>query len=193
VGRLVHALEGLVVAGLVAAVFFLIALAVRLVTGKKIGSKRYYGAAIAGGFILYGALISVSTTMQGGARITHGARGLDAAFLAPDDAHLEQFPVQLEQAMEQLPEPQRAELTNALAFLSYGVAANLAEQGPTKFRAASDSDLRAKAFLHLYRYAQDQGGSMTLRKFVALSDEMKRQRPDWWAKYLKAQSPAPTP
>ena len=106
-GRLVHALEGLVVAGLVAAVFFLIALAVRLVTGKKIGSKRYYGAAIAGGFILYGALISVSTTMQGGARITHGARGLDAAFLAPDDAHLEQFPVQLEQAMEQLPEPQR--------------------------------------------------------------------------------------
>jgi hypothetical protein len=197
-GRLVHALEGLVVAGLLAAVFFLVALVVRWVIGKEIGSKRYYGAAIAGGFILYGALISTlppkqTTSVQGGTPINQSTGGLDAPFLAPNDEHLEQFPIQLEQAMERLPDQQRAEITDAIAFLSFGVAANLAEQDPTKFRAASDSDLRAKAFLHLYRHAQDQGGSMTLRKFVELSEELKRQKPEWWAKYVQAKSAPSAP
>ena len=150
--RLVNALQGLVVAGLVTAVFFLVATVVRLVTGRKIGSPRYYNVAIFGGFLLYVALMAVlppshTTTVNsathGAAPVTQNAGGLDAPFAPPDEDHLEQFPVLLNQAIERLPEQQRVQVTTAVTFLSFAAAANLAEQDPTKFRGASDSDLVA--------------------------------------------------
>jgi hypothetical protein len=111
--------------------------------------------------------------------------GLDASFTV-QEGKPEQFPGQLERAGLRLPEQQRAELTAAMVFLSFAAAAQLAEQDPAKLRGANERQLMAISLTYLYRYARDQGRSMTLRKFIDLSNTLKQEKPEWWATFLKA-------
>ena len=106
--------------------------------------------------------------------------------------NLEQFPLQLERVVAQLPPKDRAELSTALSFFSFWVAADLAEKKPKEFDAAGESDLAAKSLTHLYGFARSQGASMTLRKYILLSEEMRLRKPELWAAFAKANDSEPS-
>lgn len=192
-GRLHNALEGLIFALVIAGLFFLIALIARVAFKKRIDSPRFYTIAIVSGFILHRALISVLSSEASDAQVREVPSsslvrvGLDAPFIAPAEEDLESFPAQLNGAIAQLPAEERIQFSDAISFLAFSVTLQLAEQRPTQLEDAEDSDIAAMSLVRLYRFAQKQGGSMTLRGYIDLAEEMKRQKPDWWAQFQEAQ------
>ncbi len=201
-GRLLSTLEGLIFALFIGAVFFLISTLVRVAFKKSIGSPRYYTIAMVCGFLLHRVLVSVLPA-EPPAGIGHPGDpspssaqvGLDAPFIPPAEDDLESFPAQLDLATARLRPEERAELSDTISFLVFSFGSHLAEQDPSRFDDAGDLDLAAGSLVRLYRYARKRGDLMTLRSYIDLAEDMKRQRPDWWAEFqaqdLEHSSPTP--
>jgi len=189
--RFSNAIEVILFSLLVVAVFYVLALLVNLVFKKKIGTQKYYVVAIILGFLLHRGLMSVQNNSPKNtassnnhiAQVTNNKSGLDVQFIVPSEAELEKFPVQLEQAIQKLTPQERAIVKQAIEFLTFSIIANLMENQSDELAQMSDTDLASKSLVKLYRFAQKNGSSMTLRKYIELSEEFKKQKPDWWEQY----------
>jgi hypothetical protein len=117
------------------------------------------------------------------APVPNASSGLDRPFIAPDEAHLESFPIQLNGSIEGLPENERKEVIDSIQFLTFALGKHLSEQDPKAFEGMSESDMAAKTLVKLYRFAQKNSACMTLRKYLDLAEDFKRQKPEWWSEY----------
>jgi hypothetical protein len=174
------------------AIFFVAALVARLLFRKKIGSKKYYVIALTIGFLLHRGLVSVLTTKMprepsSSAKISSTSKiatDLDKPFIPPREEDMESFPAQLDAATRSLNATERNQITQAIGFITYSLMAYAAENEPKELEKMTELDHAAKSFLKLYRFAQKNGASMTLRKYIDLAEEFKRQKPEWWQQYL---------
>lgn len=193
-GLLQNLLAGLLVGAIASAIAAIIATLVNRAANKTIGSTRYYTGAVIVGFALYQILIIVTAPTKSGIfpnavlqkSSPAAATGLDAPFFAPPESHLESFPLQLKAAVERLSSEDQAVVNESFSFLSFAVAMDLVERDPNSFDKKTTLDLATMSFTRLYRFAQNQGSSMTLRKYVELAAEVRKQKPEWWAQYKAA-------
>lgn len=199
-GRLGNVIETVLASGIVVGIAALLALIVRLIFKRQIGSSSYYAGAMVLGAVLYrGLLAALTHTTQ--IDDSHGAPeslnaptilSLDSPFIAPQEAQLEAFPVQLEGAFQRLAPNDKAALAEALQFISFATASYLATDNPAAFAKLSENDLAAKNLSKLYRFTRDQGSSMTLRKYIELADTFKKAQPGLWDEF-KAANKVSTP
>lgn len=190
-GRLENAVEGLIMALAMCAIFFVIALIVKLIFKKPIGTGKYYSVAAILGFVISGVIIPVIlTSAKPDSTVvpSQPATGLDAAFVAPPPDKMESFIQQLKTATDRLSPLDQKLLNDALAFLTFAAADDVRQRDPGKFGKWGESDILAHSMVKLYDYARDQGDQMTLRKYVVLADEFKRQRPDVLQRYTAAEA-----
>lgn len=193
-GLLQNLLVGLLVGAIASAIAAIIAAVLNKVFNKTIGSTRYYTGAVIAGFALYQILIIVAAPTKSGMSPNTvlqksspaAAVGLDTPFFAPPESHLESFPLQLKAAVERLSSEDQAVVNESISFLSFAVAMDLIERDPNSFDKKTTLDLAAMSFTRLYRFAQNQGSSMTLRKYIELAAEIKKQKPEWWTQYKAA-------
>lgn len=195
-GRLANTLEGVVIALLVLVLFYLVAFLAKRIFNTSIASPRYYVIAVITGFLLHRVLIAVfsdpssvagaDTPPPSMAAMAAETAGLDKPFIPPKEAELERFPLQLKQSIEVLNAQDRAQANEAIAFLTFALFADVLEKDPKAIDRLKDSDIAAKSLTKLYRFAQKNGSSMTLRKYVSLADEFKRQKPEWWRQYVES-------
>ncbi|KAF0098318.1 MAG: hypothetical protein FD187_3038 [bacterium] len=195
-GRLANALEGVAFALMVLVLFYFVAFLVKRILNKSIASPRYYVITVVAGFLLHrvlvavlsgppsepGADISVSPVVATAAETAE----LDKPFIPPKEAELEKFPLQLKQSIDALSAKDREQANEAIAFLTFALFADLLEKNSTAIDRLEESDIAAKSLTNLYRFAQKNGSSMTLRKYIDLAEEFKRQKPEWWRKYTEA-------
>lgn len=195
-GRLLNVVEGLGVLLLVVAVFFAIALISKLVFHKPIGTKKYYTIAVFVGIIAHqGLSVFVNSSNQEASnrpplqqQVSMGLTGLDAPFIAPDEAHLENFPKQLEDAILQLTPSDKEKVSESVGFLAFATAQHIVENSPEKAEQLSETDFMAKAYSKMYRYAQKNAQKMNLRKYVSLAESFKQKKPEWWKRYKESMS-----
>jgi hypothetical protein len=186
-GRLGNVVDGLIVSAIAVGLAALVAGVVWLISKRKIGTATYYICAIVVGYVLYRALIVIylqpNNSLEKSAepsRYSNASVGLDAPFIAPPESQLESFPVQLDVAIASLPVDEKAALTEALEYLFFATAKHLEEKDPAAFHKLSESDLAAKSLAKLYHFTESQGSAMTLRKYIELSEEFKKQEPESW-------------
>jgi len=187
-GRFENVLEGLIMALVMCAIFFVIALIAKLVFKKSIGTGKYYSVAVVLGFIISGVLIPAILKSEKSDTVaaTQPAIGLDASFIAPPPDKMESFIQQLKTATDQLSAIDQKKLNDAFAFLTFAAGDDVRQRDPAKFSKWGDSDVLAHSMVKLYDYARDQGDQMTLRKYVILADEFKKQKPDVLQRYTAA-------
>lgn len=195
-GRLANAVEGVVFALFVLLLFYIVALLAKRLFNKSVSSPRYYVVAVVAGFLLHSALVALLPTPAPEASADVSAMliataaaetaGLDKPFIAPKEAELEKFPVQLKQAIEALNAHDQVQANEAVAFLTFALFADVLEKDPKAIERMSDSDIAAKSLAKLYRFAQKNGATMTLRKYIELAEDLKRQKPEWWRKYVES-------
>jgi hypothetical protein len=189
--RLLNALVSMVVALFFVGIAWLIAQVVKRAFGRSIGSSRYYAVAFVLGIALNYTLpalwinspVDTMHPTSGLATVATEKTGLDVPFIAPKEAELEQFPGQLERAIQMLSTGERAKVQEAIGFLAFAVTADLMDKNPKSVDSLSDVNIAAESLLRLWRFAQKQGGSMTLRKYIDLAEEFKKQKPQWWRQY----------
>jgi hypothetical protein len=118
-GRLENVFEGLIMALIMCAIFFVVALIARLVFKKSIGNGKYYSVAVVLGFLISGVIIPAILKSEkiDSAVAAQPAAGLDAPFVAPPQDKMESFIPQLKMATDQLPPADRKLINDALAFL----------------------------------------------------------------------------
>jgi len=190
--RLLSTLGSTVVAPLLAGMAWLVALLVRQLFNRPIGSPRYYAVVVALGLALSHEVPAtwpaprqdVVYRADASVRVPAEGVGLDAPFIPPREAEAVKVPGQLERSLQTLSPAERTTATEAIAFLSFSVIADLAERDPKSVDTLSESDLAATVLLRLYRFAQNRGSSMTFRKYVDLAEELKSQKPHWWHQYV---------
>ena len=194
-GRLANTLEGVAFALLFLLLFYVVGFLAKRLFNRSIASPRYYVVAVVAGFLLHGSLVTLwsSPASEGGAGISASSMavaaettGLDKPFIPPKEADLEKFPLQLKQSIEALNAHDQAQANEAVAFLTFALFADLLEKDPKTIDRLQDSDIAAKSLTKLYRFAQKNGSSMTLRKYIELSEEFKRQKPGWWRQYVES-------
>jgi hypothetical protein len=187
-GRLENVFEGLIMALVMCGIFFVIALIAKLVFKKFIGTGKYYSVAVVLGFIISGVLVPaiLKSEKADSAAATQPAAGLDASFIAPPPDKMESFIQQLKTATDKLSPADQMTLNDALAFLTFAAGDDVRQHDPAKFAKWGDTDVLAHSMVKLYNYARDQGDQMTLRKYVVLADEFKKQQPDVLQRYTAA-------
>lgn len=187
-GRLQGALEGAVLAAVMFGIFYVVALIVRLAFKKRIDTASYYTIAVVLGFVLHRVLISVLSIENADASPSANFEqqaGLDAPFLPPSEDAIGSFPEQLHSASMKLPAEDRKQLNEAISFLGFSYGLHMAEQDPSGFDVEEgDLNFVAKTYTRLYRFAQQRGSAMTLRHYMYLVEEMKHEKPEWWAAFL---------
>jgi len=190
--KLLSTLESTVIALILSGIAWLVALLIQQFLNRSIGSPQYYSVIAVLGFALShevpaiwpAPLQDVVHRSQTSPRVPSEGAGLDAPFIPPREAEAEKFPGQLERSLQALSPAERSTATEAIAFLSFSVIADLAEKDPTSVDTLSESDLAAKVLLRLYRFALRSGHSMTFRKYLDLAEELKSQKPQWWQQYV---------
>jgi len=193
-GRLSHAIESVIFLLAVTAVFFVVALLVKLIFKKSIGTRKYYSTAMIAGALIYVGLISVlpkpekadASDPVHSDQITVAAIGLDAQFIAPPKDKMESFVGQLDTAVNQLSPADKASLIEAIGFLNYAAGEYIKENEPARFAKWDQKDMVAHSLNKMYNLAQDNGDKMTLRKYILMADEMKKQKPEWFQQYTAA-------
>jgi len=188
-GRLENAIVGGIIGLLALAVAGLAALLAKLIFKKSIGTPKYY--ATVGGVLwvlmnaaLFSVLPKAGTTDAG--RTTSepiSANGLDAPFIAPPRDKMETFIGELDTAVTRLSPADKASFMEAMGFLTFAAAEYIKETEPARFVKWDQQDIAAHSLLKMYNFARDNGDKMTLRKYIALADEMKKQKPDWLQQY----------
>jgi hypothetical protein len=108
-------------------------------------------------------------------------------FIAPPKDKMESFIPQLKSAVDNLPPADKSQLNEAISFLTLCVAMDVKETDPGKFATWGDGDIVANGMVKMYNAARDNGDKMTLRKYVELADEFKKQKPGWFKQYAAAQ------
>lgn len=188
-GRIGNAIEIGAFVLIVVIVFWLID---KFLYNNSLGKRKYYYfCAILLGVGLHRGLIvalvhSPSKTHNSGLTISQTIKiesGLDSPFIAPNEDDLEKFPAQLEQSIQKLNQKDRENVLAALNFLAVIIAANMKEDNINDFNKLSEKDFVAKSVVKFYRYAQKNGKNMTLRKYIDLSEEGKKQKPELWKQY----------
>jgi hypothetical protein len=117
-----------------------------------------------------------SSRSSNGNAIAVDAAGLDARFIAPPNDKLETFPAQLQTAMETLSPTDKAELNDAMGFLTYAEAERIKETDSERFaKWNTASDLAAHSLNKLYNCAVINGDKMTLRQYILVADEWKKR------------------
>jgi len=187
--QLLGTLGSTVVALTLQGIAWLVALLVQQLFNRSLGAPRYYSVLVVLGFALSheGPALWAAPRPDVVHRSDTSVRvpsRLDAPFIPPRETEAEKFPGQLERSLQALSPAERAAATEAIAFLSFSVIADLAEKDPASVDTLSESDLAAKVLLGLYRFAQRRGDSMTFRKYLDLAEELKSQKPQWWHQYV---------
>jgi hypothetical protein len=80
--------------------------------------------------------------------------------------------------MAQLSVSDKAELDEALRFLTWAAGDYVRKNDPAKFAKWTWKDVTAHSFVKLESFAQDNGDKMTLRKYIVLADQMKKEHPE---------------
>jgi hypothetical protein len=190
--RLYHAVEGLIFSLIIVALFFIIAQVVKFLFKKNISSSKYYSAAVILGFLLYFILISSllddrsnesKTLSATDSNVSQVSSGLDEPFIPSKEENLEDFPLQLDSALNKLNESEKKQLIEATEFLAFCLYAHLKEENEGEFEKMTELDLTARVLTKLYRFAQENGKSMTLLKYIELADDFKKHKPTWWKQY----------
>jgi hypothetical protein len=189
--RLLGAIAIVIFSLAVTALFGIVAVLAKLIFKKSIGTAKYYSTGAIAGALIFVAIISVlpkfsitiPTSSFHSEPVVNTGAGLDAPFIAPPTDKLETFPAQLNTAIARLPPADKALVNEAIAFLMFCTAQNVKETDPAKFAKWTDTDAVADSFQKIYRFAQENGDKMTLRKYLWLSDEFKKQKPEWVQQY----------
>jgi hypothetical protein len=193
-GRLENII-GSVAIGLVAfALAGLVALLAKLIFKKSIGTSKYYSTVGVLAVLVYVAFVSVlpktdtteSVRHTNSDPISFDVIGLDAQFIAPPKDKMESFVGQLSSAVDRLSPADKASFMEAMGFLNYGAAEYIKENEPARFAKWDEKDMVAHSLNKMYNFAQDSGDKMTLRKYILLADEMKKQKPEWLQQYSAA-------
>lgn len=195
-GRLANTLEGVAFALFSLLLFYVVGLLAKRLLNKSISSPQFYIVAVVAGFLLHRGLIAflsnplserdIDISAPSIAAMAAETAGLDKPFTPPKETELEKFPVQLQQSIEALNTHDRAQTNEAIAFLTFALFADVLEKNPKSLEHLQDSDIAAKSLTKLYRFAQKNGSSMTLRKYIDLAEEFKRQKPEWWRQYVES-------
>ncbi|MEO5655962.1 MAG: hypothetical protein ABIR00_08285 [Nitrosospira sp.] len=195
-GRLANTLEGVAFALFFLLLFYVVGFLTKRLFNKSIASPQFYIVAVVAGFLLHGGLIAflsnspserdIDISASSIAAMAAETTGLDKPFIPPKEAELEKFPVQLKQSVEALNTHDRAQTNEAIAFLTFASFAEVLEKDPKSLEHLQDSDIAAKSLTKLYRFAQKNGRSMTLRKYIDLAEEFRRQKPEWWRQYVES-------
>jgi hypothetical protein len=193
-GRLENIIESLIIGLVVFALAGLVDLLAKLIFKKSIGTSKYYSAVGVLAVLAYAALISIppKTDTAESARRIHSDNasvdvvGLDAQFIAPPKDRMESFVGQLDTAIKQLSPSDKANFIESMGFLTYAAAEYIKENEPARFAKWDEKDVAAHSLNKMYNFAQDNGDKMTLRKYILLADDMKKQKPDWLRQYLAA-------
>jgi hypothetical protein len=189
-GRISGAIEIVVFGLAVTALFALVAVLAKLIFKKSIGTPKYYSTGMMAGALIYVATLSL---LQKPVRADAGSAvsvvpqtGLDAPFIAPSKDNIESFIPQLGNAMMKLAPGDKAQLGDAVEFLTYASADYIKQNEPERFAKWGQSDIAAHSFVKLHNYAIEQGNAMTLRKYVVLAAEFKRQTPELYQQFIVA-------
>jgi hypothetical protein len=188
-GRIINAIEIGAFVLIVVIVFWLID---KFYYNNSLGKRKYYyfcaillGVGIHRGLIV-GLVHSPSKTPNSGFTISQDIKiesGLDSPFIAPNEDDLEKFPAQLEQSIQKLNPKDKENVLAALRFLAIIIADDIKGDNINDFNKLSEKDFTAKFIVKCYVYAKKNGKNMTLRKYIDLSEEAKKQKPELWRQY----------
>jgi hypothetical protein len=182
-GRLEHAIEIVLFSFGFCGLAWLFAVLVKFFTKKQIGSPKYYSSASIAGALVYVTILSVVPRPDTAADIptpttNHiSVLGLDAPFIAPSKDKIESFVLQLNVAVEALPNDERAAFSEAIAFLTYAAGDDVKRKEPEKFARWGASDVAAHSLVKMYNFAAERGDKMTLREYINLATSIKKQVP----------------
>lgn len=195
-GRLINTLEGVAFAACFALLFYVVAVLAKRLLNKSIGSPKYYVVVVVTGFILHRAIVAFwagpsvdygrESSPSPMATVAAENASLDAPLIPVAESELEKFPIQLKHSIQLLNKHDQAQVNEAIGFLTFALFADLTEKDPKALDRLEDSDIAAKSLTKLYRFAQKNGSSMTLRKYIELAEEFKRQEPQWWRQYVES-------
>jgi hypothetical protein len=107
--------------------------------------------------------------------------GLDARFVPPEGDDFELFSAHLQAGLWALDEEDSRRVTEALLFLTFDLNAQLKQSNPE----LEDTDLFEPARVGLLRLTQQQGASMTMRRYLGLAAELRARKPELWAEFLE--------
>jgi hypothetical protein len=129
---------------------------------------------------------SEPSTIRATEQLSDVRTSLDAQFIAPPRDRMESFVGELNTAVDQLSPADKASFVEAMGFLTYAAGEYIKENEPARFATWDQKDVVAHSLNKMYNFAQDNGDKMTLRKYIVLADEIKKQRPDWLQQYRAA-------
>jgi hypothetical protein len=191
-GRLENVIVGVTIAIVAVALAGLVALLAKIIFKKSIGTTKYYSTVSGVLWVLMSAALlsalpktdkTESASRTSSDPISVDVKGLDAQFVAPPKDKMESFVGQLNTAVDQLSPADKAGFMDAMGFLTYAAGEYIKENEPARFAKWDEKDILAHSMNKMYNFAQDNGDKMTLRKYILLADEMKKQKPDWLQKY----------
>jgi hypothetical protein len=180
-GRLEHMLESVVFSLVAVGFAFVVAVLAKLILKKSIGTKKYYWAAAVTGMVIYGGLISArqnAVKVEDHGSVPVAFIGLDAPFIISPTIEPEGFLQKLHDGMAPLSVADKAELDEALRFLTWAAGDNVRKSDPAKFAKWTWKDVTAHSFVKLEEFAQDNGDKMTLRKYIVLANQIKKENPE---------------
>lgn len=111
--------------------------------------------------------------------VTTAITGLDGPFIVPPETKPEVFiRLLLHDGMAPLSAADKAQLDEALRFLYWEAGDYVRKNEPAKFAKWTQSDLVAHSMVKVFEFAQHNGDKMTLRKYIVLADQMKKEHPE---------------
>ncbi len=190
-GRLERALEIAVFSLVATGLAFVAAVVIKLISKKSIGTSKYYSTAGMIGALVYVGLMSVLPKSEGNESsgevpsksIFAPVLGLDAQFIVRPSDKPESFVQQLHDATAPLSVADQAELDEAFSFLTWVEGDHIRQTEPAKFAKWTPNDVAAHSLFILHQFAIDNGDKMTLRQYIVLANEWKRQKPDLLKRY----------
>jgi hypothetical protein len=191
-GRLLSAIEIVIFSLAVTALFGIVALLAKLIFKQSIGTSKNYSRAAIAGALIYVAIISVlpkTSHTDASVRsepVVNTGTGLDAPFIAPPKEKMESFIPQLSNAVMQLTPSDKAQLDDAMRFLSFASSDYIKTNEPARFAKWDEKDAVAHSINKMYNFAVEQGNAMTLRKYIALADEFKKQEPELYQRFASS-------
>jgi hypothetical protein len=111
------------------------------------------------------------------------ATGLDAPFVVHRAYKPESFMQQLRDARVPLAVADGAELDEAISFLVWAAADHVRKTDPATIAKWKSNDVSAYGLLKLHEIGQESGDKMTLRKYILLANEQKKQNPELAKQY----------
>lgn len=176
-----HMINGAVFSLVAVGLACVVAVPAKGILKRQFGTAKYYWAAAVTGMVIYGGFLSAlqnSVKAEAHGSLPVAFIGLDAPFIISPTIEPGGFLQLLHDGMAQLSVSDKAELDEALRFLTWAAGDYVRKNDPAKFAKWTWKDVTAHSFVKLESFAQDNGDKMTLRKYIVLADQMKKEHPE---------------